>query len=127
MSWDATVRRMCLALPETYEERAWVGERWRIRGRTFAHLLEIRDGTPPAFAKAAGTDGPAHVLIFRSRGIELDALSKRDGFFAPGWGPEIIGMKLDGSVDRVELGELITESYCNRAPKKLVALLDLPE
>ncbi|MDI9893921.1 MULTISPECIES: hypothetical protein [Nocardiaceae] len=25
MSWDATVRRMCLALPETYEEQAWVG------------------------------------------------------------------------------------------------------
>lgn len=127
MSWDATVRRMCLALPETYEERAWVGERWRIRGRTFAHLLEIRDGAPPAFAKAAGTDGPAHILIFRSRGIEREALSNRDGFFAPGWGPETLGMKLDASVDRAELGELITESYCNRAPKKLVALLDLPE
>lgn len=126
MNWDSTVRRLCLALPETYEEQAWVGTRWRIRGRTFAHLLDIRDGAPPAFAKAAGTDGPAHVLIFRSRGTELDALSNRHGFFAPGWGPEIIGMKLDASVDRVELGELITESYRTRAPKKLIALLDPP-
>lgn len=118
---------MCLALPDTYEEQAWVGTRWRIRGRTFAHVLDIVDGTPPAFATAAGTDGPAHVLVFRSQGIELDALSKRDGFFAPGWGPQIIGMLLDESVDRTELGELITESYCTRAPKKLVALLRRPE
>jgi predicted DNA-binding protein (MmcQ/YjbR family) len=127
MNWEPEVRQMCLALPETYEEQAWVGTRWRVRGRTFAHVLDIVDGTPPAFATAAGTEGPAHVLVFRSRGIELDALSKRNGFFAPGWGPEIIGMLLDESVDRTELGELITESYCTRAPKKLVALLRRPE
>jgi hypothetical protein len=36
-------------------------------------------------------------------------------------------MLLDESVDRTELGELITESYCTRAPKKLVALLRRPE
>lgn len=118
---------MCLALPETYEEQAWVGTRWRVRGRTFAHVLEILDGAPPASAAAAGTDGPAHVLIFRSSGIELDALSARAGFFKPGWGPQIIGMPLDESVDRTELGELITESYCDRAPKKLIALLNRPE
>ncbi|MDI9929202.1 MmcQ/YjbR family DNA-binding protein [Rhodococcus sp. IEGM 1354] len=127
MNWEPEVRQMCLALPETYEEQAWVGTRWRVRGRTFAHILDIVDGTPPAFATAAGTDGPAHVLVFRSSGTELDALSKRDGFFAPSWGPEIIGMLLDESVDRTELGELITESYCTRAPKKLVALLRRPE
>ncbi|WP_237669728.1 MmcQ/YjbR family DNA-binding protein [Rhodococcus sp. BS-15] len=106
---------------------SWVGTRWRVRGRTFAHVLDILDGTPPAFAQAAGTDGPAHILIFRSSGIELDALSTRHGFFAPGWGPQIIGLVLDETVDRVELGELITDSYCNRAPQKLIALLDLPE
>ncbi|WP_377450478.1 hypothetical protein [Rhodococcoides fascians] len=83
MNWEPEVRQMCLALPETYEEQAWVGTRWRVRGRTFAHVLDIVDGTPPAFATAAGTDGPAHVLVFRSRGIELDALSRQDGFFAP--------------------------------------------
>jgi predicted DNA-binding protein (MmcQ/YjbR family) len=115
MNWEPEVRQMCLALPETYEEQAWVGTRWRVRGRTFAHVLDIVDGTPPAFATAAGTEGPAHVLVFRSRGIELDALSKRNG------------MLLDESVDRTELGELITESYCTRAPKKLVALLRRPE
>ncbi|OZC79695.1 hypothetical protein CH251_02190 [Rhodococcus sp. 06-462-5] len=126
-NWEAAVRRLCLALPETYEEQAWVGTRWRVRGRTFAHVLEIVDAAPPAFAAAAGTDGPAHVLIFRSSGIELDALSARAGFFAPGWGPQIIGMLLDESVDRTELGELITESYCDRAPKKLIALLNRPQ
>lgn len=126
MDWESAVRGICLALPETYEEQAWVGTRWRVRSRTFAHVLEILDGTPPAFARAAGTTGPAHVLIFRSSGIELDALSARSGFFAPGWGPQIIGMLLDESVDHAELGELITDSYCTRAPKKLIALLDLP-
>ena len=33
----AALRRICVALPEAYEEPAWVGTRWpRIRGRTFA-------------------------------------------------------------------------------------------
>ena len=31
---------------------------------------------------------------------------------------------LDGEVDGEEVGELLTESYCLFAPKKLVALVD---
>jgi hypothetical protein len=37
-------RGVCLALPEAYEEDAWVGTRWMVRRRTFAYLLEIVDG-----------------------------------------------------------------------------------
>ena len=44
------LRSVCLALPEAYEESAWVGTRWRIRKNTFAHVLTIdaggRPGTP---------------------------------------------------------------------------------
>ena len=34
------LRPICPGLPETYEEPAWVGIRWRIRKRTFAHAYE---------------------------------------------------------------------------------------
>lgn len=33
---------------------------------------------------------------------------------------------LDGDTDWDEVGELVTESYCVLAPKKLVALVDRP-
>jgi hypothetical protein len=51
-----------------------LGTRWRIRGRTFAHVLAIESGWPPAYALAAATDGPATVLTFRSSGPELGVL-----------------------------------------------------
>jgi hypothetical protein len=62
----AGLRPIALALPEAYEERAWVGTRWRVRGRTFAHVLEIVQGRPQSHARAAGC-GP--VLTFRSSGV----------------------------------------------------------
>ena len=40
----AWARGVCLTLPDAYEEEAWVGTRWVVRRRTFAHLLEIVDG-----------------------------------------------------------------------------------
>src|SRR5512145_2843560 len=60
------LRSVCLDLPRTYEERAWAGTRWRVRGKTFAHVLRIEDGWPPAYAKAARVRGPVTVLTFRS-------------------------------------------------------------
>ena len=41
------LRSVCLRLPEAYEEQAWVGTRWRIRKRTFAHVLVIEGRTGP--------------------------------------------------------------------------------
>ena len=82
----AGVRAIALALPDAYEEQAWVGTRWRVRGRTFAHLLTIEDGRPEGHARAAGTAGPCRILTFRSSGLELETL-RRTGppFFAPPW------------------------------------------
>ena len=59
------LRSVCLALPETYEEKAWVGVRWRIRTRTFAHVLGIVPATPRAARAASGpvAEDPAHVLL----------------------------------------------------------------
>jgi hypothetical protein len=40
--------------------------------------------------------------------------------------PEIVGVVLDAGVDWGEVAELVTESYCVLAPKKLVELVDRP-
>jgi hypothetical protein len=119
------LRSVCLGLPEVYEEQAWVGTRWRIRKQTFAHVVMVDSGWPPAYAKAAASNGPMVVMTFRSSGAELHALSDAGHpFFKPVWFPDIVGMVLDTDVDWDEVAELLTESYCVQAPKRLVALID---
>ena len=58
---------------------------------------------------------------------ELDALV-RIGFpyFKPVWSPTIAGIHLTPETDWAEVAELVTESYCLLAPKKLVALVERP-
>jgi hypothetical protein len=123
----AELRSVCLGLPEVHEEQAWVGTRWRIRGRTFAHALTIDSGWPPAYARAAKTSGPSWVLMFRSSGLELGVLRSMDRpFFAPPWRADEVGMILDEGVDWEEVAELLTESYRILAPKRLSESVDRP-
>jgi hypothetical protein len=118
------VRAVCRLLPEAREENAWVGRRWKVRGNTFAHLLEIIDGRPEAFARAAATDGPATVLTFRSEEPELTAVLANDArFFGPLWGRGDVGRTIDDSADWDEIAELLVESYRLRAPRSLAAKL----
>jgi hypothetical protein len=114
------VRARCLVHAEAYEETAWVGVRWRVRGRTFAHVLDIVNGTPASYAEAAGTAGPATVLMVRSSGDELVAL-RHCGFpfFSTPWRLDEVGMMLDQHTDWDEVAELVTESYLLQAPKRL--------
>jgi predicted DNA-binding protein (MmcQ/YjbR family) len=121
----ARLRTMCMALPEAHEEAAWVGTRWRIRTKTFAHVVMIDAGWPPAYAQAAGSDGPLVVLTFRSAPPELDVLGATgQPFFRPVWFPDIVGMALGDDVDWSEVEELVTSSYCVLAPRKLSALVE---
>ena len=120
----ARLRGICLALPDAYEEQAWVGTRWMIRKRNFAHVVSIAEGWPPAYARAAGSAGPLVVLTFRASAMLRDAL--RDAgprFFVPAWGTrwgtKVVGIKLDGRVDWAEIETLLVESYGFLAPKKL--------
>jgi YjbR protein len=123
----ARIRSVCVALPQAYEQPAWVGTRWRIRERTFAHALLIDSGWPPAYARAARSDGPINVMTFRSSGGELEALRHAGyPFFKPRWRSDIVGMVLDAGTDWEEVAELITESYRILAPKRLVELVDRP-
>lgn len=114
---EALVRKRCLALPEAYEERAWVGTRWMVRKRTFAHVLGVEVDA-----------GPLVVLSFRSAGEELDTLrGAGHPFFVLGWGRDALGLVLDADTDWDEVRELVTESFCVLAPKKLIALIDRPD
>jgi hypothetical protein len=123
----AELRAVCLGLPEAYEEQAWVGTRWCVRRKNFAQVVRIEDGWPPAYARAAGSDGPLTVLTFRVPADDLDELVHAgDPFFKPVWFPDIVGMALGSEVDWDEVAELLTESYCVLAPRALVARVDRP-
>jgi hypothetical protein len=124
----AALRAIATRLPEVAEELAWVGTRWRVRGRTFAHVLVIASGWPPAYARAARTDGPATVLMVRSSGRELEVLrGTGHPFFAPVWRADEVGMVLGSDVDWAEVAELVTDSYCLQAPRSLSARVERPE
>ena len=112
------LRERCLVLPDAWEEPAWAGRRFLIRRRNFAHVFALCD------AHGAVTT----MLVFRSPDEERDVLvGSGHPFFLLGWGHNAIGMVLDGDTDWEEVRELVTESYCVLAPKRLVALVDRPE
>ena len=114
---EQRLRGICLGLPDAYERQAWKGTRWMVRRRTFASVLGVE-----------GDDGGRRVLLaFRSAGDELEVL-RRAGppFLMLGWGRDAVGLVLDDATDWTEVGELITESYCAMAPRKLAALVDRP-
>ena len=114
---EVRLRERCLALPDAYEEQAWVGTRWMVRQRTFAHVLGVEIDACRLV-----------VLSFRSAGEEIEALRHAGHpFFVLGWGRDAIGMVLDADTDWDEVRELVTESFCVLAPKKLIALIDRPD
>jgi hypothetical protein len=125
----ARLGAICTALPEVVEEAAWVGARWRVRGRTFAHVLPIVEGRPASYAQAAGTDGPTVVLTFRITEEERDLFTRLGPpYWAIRWGRDVGGLILgDASaaeLDWGEIAELVTESYRLLAPKRLAAAVD---
>lgn len=114
----AALRRICLGLPDAYEEQAWAGRRWCVRKRTFVHALTV---------ESPKHGGPVTVMSFRSSEPELGVLrNSGHPFFWPGWGTNVVGMVLEDGVDWNEVAELLTESYCIMAPKKLAALVERP-
>jgi hypothetical protein len=118
------LRKITMSLPEVAEERAWVGTRWQVRGKNFAHVVPIADGWPPAYVKATGSDGPATVLTFRVGDAEHAALQATGHpYFVPVWWPDIAGVFLDANTDWAEIRELVVDSYLLLAPKKLRNLL----
>jgi hypothetical protein len=122
------VRRLAataLALPEAYEEDAWTGVRWRIRTKTFAHVMVAQAGYESSFRDITGIPDPTPILTFHASGDELLALVNAGRpFYKPPWSPTIVGMELGEGTDWAEVAELVTESYRVCAPQRLVRLLD---
>lgn len=108
------VRAAAAHLPEASEEQAYQGVRWRIRGNTLLHVVT-----------RISEQGPLTHMTVHAAGEELDVLVAIGDPYFPGWGAGLLAMVLrdDGTTDWEEVRELITESYCLLAPKKLVALL----
>jgi hypothetical protein len=122
------VRRLsgiALGLPEAYEEDAWTGVRWRIRTKTFAHVMVAQEGYESSLRDITGIADPTTVLTFHSSGDELLALTNAPlPFYKPPWSGTIVGLILDEDTDWDEVAELVTESYRFCAPQKLARLLD---
>ena len=111
---EERVRKICVVLPEVHEGPAFNGRSWLIRKNHFCQVHTFDHG-----------EDQHGVLIFRSAPPELDALvHSGHPFFKPGWGARVIGMVIEDDVDWNEVAELIADSYCIQAPKKLAALVN---
>lgn len=117
MSTDqiARARRICMAMPEAWEQEAWGEPTWRVRKRMFA-----------MFANDHHRDGRVALWCNAPLGVQqMLVRAEPDKCFVPpyvgvnGW----IGVVLD-RVDDAELRELVVQSYCMVAPRKLQALVD---
>jgi YjbR protein len=116
------LRPICRALPETYEEPAWIGLRWRIRKRTFAHVYTPDPERHPLYARHLVGGEPPTVMTFRVPAGELLGLTGGGfPFFRADWGHNVAGVILGDHTDWTEITELLTDSYCEMAPKFLVA------
>ncbi|WP_242681108.1 MmcQ/YjbR family DNA-binding protein [Tessaracoccus sp. SD287] len=95
-------------LPETYEEEAWTGVRWRVRQATIVHLF--------------GGEDQRFRIVFRGEADEVIAFEHMgEPYFRAGWGQNVIGVVLDDDTNWEEVTELMVASYCLVAPAKLSA------
>jgi hypothetical protein len=111
------VRRVCLALPEAAEQEAWGEPTFRIRKKIFA-MYAAEGNHHGAGIESLWCNAPLGVQQMLIR-------QDPDTYFSPayvgvkGW----IGIVL-ARVDDAELRELVVQSYCMIAPKKLAAQVD---
>jgi len=97
--------------------------RWRIRQRTFAHVVGMRH--VDAAEKLGVVDGrTVTVIIVRSAGAERAALVAIGPPYLASWGDDVLAVVLDEISDWTEVAELIAESYRLLAPARLVRELD---
>jgi len=103
--------RGLLAFPECVEEDAWTGVRWRVRKTTVAHVFGGRDQLFRVTFRAE----PQEVRAFEHLGHPYFRV-----------GGNAVGVVLDDGTDWEELGELLTDSYCIQAPRRLADAVDRP-
>lgn len=102
------VAQVMARLPQTHEEDAWTGVRWRVRHATIAHLF--------------GGEDQRFRIVFRGEPDEVIAFENLgEPYFRAGWGSNVIGLVIDAQTDWQDLAELLVASYCLQAPAKLAA------
>ena len=113
-NWLERLRAICLALPEAVEDAEGVGSpSFKVRGKIFAMHHPI-NGRSSMWCKAP--PGAQDVLVG----------SNSQQFFVPpyvghhGW----VGVYLDVDPDWNFVADLIVDSYCMTAPKRLRSLLE---
>ncbi|WP_371524937.1 MmcQ/YjbR family DNA-binding protein [Streptomyces sp. NBC_01283] len=120
------LRSIAGQLPQSYEEPAWIGVRWRIRTRTFAHVYTPDPDRHPLYAPYVTADQEPVVLTFRVPVDDLLGLTVGGfPFLRAGWGHNVVAAMLGEHTDWAELAELITDSYREMAPKFLAAQVAL--
>jgi hypothetical protein len=112
-AWLRRIDRIIDAFPEVTRERAWVGDCWRVRRATIAHVFGGEDQLFRITFRAE----PDEVLAFENLGPP---------YFRAGWGGNVVGLILDEHTDWQELAELLTDSYCVQAPRELAARVPRP-
>ena len=125
MAWE-DVRRIALALPETFERTTWGTLDWRVRdrgnGKSFVWERPLRKGDLQALGDAA-PQGP----ILGARVPDLGAkeavlASDPDVYFTiPHFDGYPAVLVLLERIDVADLEELAVEAWLCRAPKELAA------
>ena len=116
------LRPILQGLPETYEEPAWIGIRWRIRARTVAHVYTPDPERFPVYATHVTAGEAPTVMTFRVPLEDLPGLLAGGlPFFRAPWGRNVAAVILGDRTDWTEIAELVTDSYCEMAPKFLAA------
>lgn len=111
--WVRRIDAVLSALPQCVSEPAWVGVRWRVGSATVAHVFGGEDGLFRITFRAE----PDEVMAFEHLGPP---------YFRVGYGADVVGLLVDDDTDWQELAELLTDSYCLRAPAHLAAQVDRP-
>ncbi|HUP87009.1 MAG TPA: MmcQ/YjbR family DNA-binding protein [Acidimicrobiales bacterium] len=114
---SAAICEVCLALPETTEKAESWARNFEVRRRSFCLFL-----TPDS-----PFNNTVPVLVLRSTDDDREMyLAMGHPFFEIPRNNKRVGLVLSSTTDWEEVRELVTDSYCMIAPKKLIALLDLP-
>jgi predicted DNA-binding protein (MmcQ/YjbR family) len=110
------LRKLCLALPESYEQEAWGTPTFRVKkGKIFAMYASA--------TTHAGAGRHAVWIHTLPANQEVMLRAKPSRFFSPpyvgkgGW----IGVVLDGKTDWKELAALLRDGWALSAPKRLIA------
>lgn len=115
----AEVRGACQALPEVEERPSHSAPTFFVRGKkSFVMFHDDHHG-----------DGILGIWCAAPPGVQAELVeTEPDRFFVPayvghrGW----VGVRLDRSPDWAELRHIVTQAYCQVAPKTLVARIASP-